>query len=81
MRSSRLAITQANGQPGGGVQHGVVLHGRCEHTALTAGPVDALDREVVALRAAAGEQHLGRPGTQGVGDVLAPGFYRITVAP
>ena len=36
-----------------------------------AGPEDALDREVVALGAAAGEDHLGRPGAERGGDPLA----------
>ena len=35
------------------------------------GPEDALDREVVALGAAAGEDHLGRPGAERRGDPLA----------
>ena len=35
-----------------------------------AGPVDALDREVVALGAAAGEDHLGRSGAERRGDPL-----------
>ena len=62
-------------QPLHRVQHGVVLDRAGQHPAAArvggpAGPEDALDREVVALGAAAGEDHLVRPGADGRGDPL-----------
>ena len=64
------------GQPLDAVQDGVVL-GRADDdpaaagVGLPAGPEQALDGEVVALGAAAGEQHLRRPGAQRLGEPLA----------
>ena len=64
------------GQPLDAVQDGVVL-GRADDdpaaagVGLPAGPEQPLDREVVALGAAAGEQHLRRPGTERLGQPLA----------
>ena len=54
-------------QPVDRVEHGVVLDRAGDHPAsagagAAAGPEDALDGEVVALGAAAGEDHLGRAG-------------------
>jgi hypothetical protein len=58
------------------VQYGVVLdHADQEanpaRIRIPSGPEGALDGEVVRLRAAGGEQHLGGPGTHGLGDCLA----------
>ena len=64
------------GQPLDAVEDGVVL-GRADDdpaaagVGLPAGPEQALDREVVALGAAAGEQDLRRPRTQRLGQPLA----------
>jgi len=63
------------GQPADRVQYGVVFHRRGQDAALgvvglVAGPVQALDREVVAFRPARGEDHLGRAGAECVRDVL-----------
>ena len=64
------------GQPLDAVEDGVVL-GRADHdpaaarVGLPPGPEQALDGEVVALGAAAGEQHLGRPRAERLGEPLA----------
>src|SRR5579863_944248 len=58
-----------------GVEHRVVLHRGREHPAAALvsrppRPEQALHREVVRLGAAAGEDHLARPGTEHLGDLL-----------
>jgi hypothetical protein len=64
------------GEPLDRVQHRVVLdrgghHAVAAAVGAPAGPVDPLGREVVALRPAAGEDHLGRAGAEHRGDALA----------
>ena len=50
---------------------GLTTSRRRRASASPPGPEQALDREVVALGAAAGEQHLRRPGAQRLGQPLA----------
>ena len=64
------------GQPLGGVEDGVVLDPADQQPAAARiggapRPEQALDREVVALGPAAGEDHFGRPGVEREGDGLA----------
>ena len=64
------------GEPLGRLEHGVVLDLGDEHAGAArvggpARPVQALDGEVVALRAAGGEHHLRRPRADRRGDPLA----------
>ena len=64
------------GEPLPRVEHRVVLRGRDEHAGAAgvggaAGPVEALDGEVVGLGAAGGQHDLGRQGADGLGDRLA----------
>ena len=70
------------GQPLRGVEHGVMLDGgHHESTTLRvstpACPVDALDRQVVGLGAAAGEDHFRRPRAECRRNGLA-GFLEVT---
>ncbi len=64
------------GQPVDGVQHGMVLDSADDDPAparvgVAAGPEDALDREVVGLGAAGGEDDLRRARAEGRGQLLA----------
>lgn len=63
-------------EPVDGVEDGVVLDGAGEHPGpggvlVAPGPVEALDGEVVGLRAARGEDHLARAGAECLGEGLA----------
>ncbi len=63
-------------QPLDGVEHGVVLDRRGEHARaarvlVAAGAEDALDREVVGLGAAGGEDHVARAYAERGRDLLA----------
>ena len=60
-------------QPAHRVQHRVVLDRRDQDAAaaVPAGPVQALDGQVVGLGATAGEDHLAGAGVQDLSDLLA----------
>ena len=66
-------------EPFAGFFHGVVLDGGDENSGalrvfFAALPVDALDREVVRLGAAGGENNFGGVGSDGAGDAFAGVF-------